>query len=174
MSPAGIFRDTAALVAAVSSMQFWQGEPRFRPFEPVFCSGYFDPIHDSHLDYIWESATLGWPLIVAVNSDEACVRKKRYSFLHEEARCAILASLKPVDFVLLWKGSSMEDVLRQVRPKAYTNGGDRSDLETMNPNEVRACLDVKCKIVCGVGGAMKANSSSELVRRAALSLDRPH
>ena len=37
----------------------------------VVISGYFNPLHSGHLDYIKEASSLGDKLIVIVNSDES-------------------------------------------------------------------------------------------------------
>ena len=48
----------------------------------VLISGYFDPLHTGHLDYIKKAKELGDYLIVAVNSDESAIRKKGYYFIY--------------------------------------------------------------------------------------------
>lgn len=163
---APVFTDLAALEAAISI-----DRERLGPeFQLVFASAHCDPPHKGHADYLLESATVGTHLLVVINGNEACVRKRGYYFLHEDDRCRIVSCFGFVDYVLLWQGTSMEEVIRAVRPASLTNGGDRSDIEAMNPLEVQTCWDVKCRVVCGVGGEMKQNSSSQLVKRAALAL----
>ena len=43
----------------------------------VAISGYFDPIHVGHLEYIEMSKKLGDYLIVIVNNNKQCVLKKK-------------------------------------------------------------------------------------------------
>jgi len=43
----------------------------------VAVSGYFDPIHVGHLEYLKMSKKLGDKLVVIVNNNDQCVLKKR-------------------------------------------------------------------------------------------------
>ena len=52
----------------------------------VAISGYFDPIHIGHLEYIRLARELGDYLIVIVNNDKQAFLKKGKSFMCEEGR----------------------------------------------------------------------------------------
>lgn len=67
----------------------------------VAISGYFDPIHVGHLEYITEARKLGDKLIVIVNNNQQCVLKKGKQFMDEKDRVLITSSLKDVDEVFL-------------------------------------------------------------------------
>ena len=67
----------------------------------VAISGYFDPIHVGHLEYIAEARKLGDKLIVIVNNNHQCVLKKGKPFMDEKDRVIITSSLKDVDEVYL-------------------------------------------------------------------------
>lgn len=43
----------------------------------VIASGYFDPIHVGHIEYIKLAKQLGDKLIVILNNDKQCILKKR-------------------------------------------------------------------------------------------------
>ena len=47
----------------------------------IAVSGYFDPIHVGHLDYLEMSKKLGDKLIVIVNNNNQCVLKKGKPFM---------------------------------------------------------------------------------------------
>ena len=49
----------------------------------VAVSGYFDPIHVGHLDYLEHAKKLGDKLIVIVNNNHQCVLKKGKPFMDE-------------------------------------------------------------------------------------------
>ena len=66
----------------------------------VAISGYFDPIHVGHLEYISEAKKLGDKLIVIVNNNHQCVLKNK-PFMDEKDRVIITSSLKDVDEVFL-------------------------------------------------------------------------
>ena len=67
----------------------------------VAISGYFDPIHVGHLEYIIEAKKLGDKLIVIVNNNHQCVLKKGKPFMDENDRVTIVSSIKYVDEVLV-------------------------------------------------------------------------
>ncbi len=59
----------------------------------VAVSGYFDPIHIGHLDYLELAKKLGDKLVVIVNNNHQCKLKMRFSYQ--------LILIDP--FVNLWK-----------------------------------------------------------------------
>ena len=67
----------------------------------VAVSGYFDPIHVGHLDYLEMSKKLGDYLVVIVNNNEQCVLKKGKPFMDEMDRLRIVESFSVVDEVFL-------------------------------------------------------------------------
>ena len=54
----------------------------------VAVSGYFDPIHVGHLEYLEFAKKLGNKLIVIVNNNHQCVLKKGKPFMDELDRFA--------------------------------------------------------------------------------------
>jgi len=44
----------------------------------IIASGYFDPIHAGHIEYLELAKRLGDKLIVILNSDEDAIKKKGY------------------------------------------------------------------------------------------------
>ena len=67
----------------------------------VAVSGYFDPIHVGHLEYLRLSKKLGDKLVVIVNNNHQCVLKKGKPFMDEKDRVEIVRSLEMVDEVFL-------------------------------------------------------------------------
>ena len=72
----------------------------------VIISGYFNPVHVGHLDYIATAKSLGDELWVIVNTDEQVELKGSVPFQNETDRLKIVQYLKPVDYAVL---SSDED-----------------------------------------------------------------
>jgi cytidyltransferase-like protein len=66
-------------------------------------SGYFNPIHGGHLDYIKSAKSNVDFLITIVNNDYQVSLKKLKIFMDEQHRCEILKSIKYVDEVILSK-----------------------------------------------------------------------
>ena len=67
----------------------------------VAVSGYFDPLHVGHLEYLEMAKQLGDKLIVIVNNDKQALLKKGKSFMNENDRAEIVSALKCVDEVFL-------------------------------------------------------------------------
>ena len=94
----------------------------------VAVSGYFDPIHVGHLEYLKMSKKLGDKLVVIVNNNDQCVLKKGKPFMDENDRLEIVKSLKMVDevFLSIDKDKTVCASLEAIKPHVFANGGDRS------------------------------------------------
>jgi len=125
----------------------------------VAVSGYFDPIHVGHLEYLKLASKLGDKLIVIVNNNHQAELKKGEFFMHEKDRMEIVAALKCVDEVFLSIDSdgSVCKSLEAVKPNIFANGGDRS-LQEIPETAVMKKYDIK--MVDGLGD--KIRSSSDL------------
>ena len=125
----------------------------------VAISGYFDPIHVGHLEYIAEARKLGDKLIVIVNNNHQCVLKKGKPFMDEKDRVIITSSLKDVDEVYLSvdHDKTVCKSLELLKPDIFANGGDRKNNEIP---ESAICKKYNIQIIDGLG--KKIRSSSDL------------
>ena len=125
----------------------------------VAVSGYFDPIHVGHLEYLQLASKLGDRLIVIVNNNHQAKLKKGEFFMHEKDRIQIVAALRCVDevFLSIDTDSSVCKSLEAVKPNIFANGGDRS-LDEIPEKAVMKKYDIK--LVDGLGD--KIRSSSDL------------
>ena len=125
----------------------------------VAISGYFDPIHVGHLEYIIEAKKLGDRLIVIVNNNHQCVLKKGKPFMDENDRVIIVSSIKYVDevFLSIDKDKTVCKSLEKIKPNIFANGGDRKNYEI--PESV-ICNKYNIEIIDGLGE--KIRSSSDL------------
>ena len=125
----------------------------------VAVSGYFDPIHIGHLEYLKMAKDLGDYLIVIVNNDYQSNLKKGKSFMNELDRVEIVKALKLVDevFLSIDKDKTVCKSLEKLKPDIFANGGDRSTEEIP---EVEVCVNFNIKMIDGLGD--KIRSSSEL------------
>jgi len=133
----------------------------------VMVSGGFDPVHIGHIRMIREAAEYG-DVIVVANSDDWLFRKKGFVFMEFDQRAEILASIKGVI-----KVSGVDDMdgtvcnaIRTHKPDFFANGGDR---KKHNTPEQSVCDEIGVKMLWGIGGNDKANSSSVLVERVKAS-----
>ena len=125
----------------------------------VAISGYFDPLHVGHLEYIELASELGDHLTVIVNSDLQCELKKGKSFMSEKDRVRIIQALKAVDttFLSIDEDLSVCKSLASVKPDIFANGGDRKNYEIP---ESTICKKYNIQIIDGLGD--KIRSSSDL------------
>ena len=134
-------------------------------------SGYFNPIHTGHLDYIEEAKNKCDQLYVIVNNDTQVELKGSTKFLPEESRVRITGALKAVDRVMLSVDSDstvVESIKKiyeanQYDPFVYgfifMNGGDRKE---GNTPESDFCENNGISLLYNVGGG-KTESSSTLL-----------
>ena len=67
----------------------------------VIASGYFNPVHKGHVEYLTRSKALGDKLFVIVNNDEQREMKGSKAFMNEEERKLVIETLKPVDWAVV-------------------------------------------------------------------------
>ena len=125
----------------------------------IAISGYFDPIHVGHLEYINMAKKLGDKLVVIVNNNYQCELKKGKPFMDEKDRVTIVSNLKNVDkvFLSIDKDKTVCASLEKIKPDIFANGGDRKNYEI--PESV-ICKKYDIKIIDGLGE--KIRSSSDL------------
>ena len=125
----------------------------------VAVSGYFDPIHVGHLEFLKIAKSLGDKLVVIINSDYQADLKKGKSFMPEEDRLEIVQALRCVDevFLSIDKDKSVCKSLEHLKPDIFANGGDRS-LEEIPETAVMKKYNIE--MVDGLGE--KIGSSSEI------------
>jgi cytidyltransferase-like protein len=132
----------------------------------VAVSGYFNPLHVGHVRLIKAAKKFG-KLVVIVNNDRQVKLKGSTPFMNEKERMEVIATLKPVDDVVL----SIDDdlpvckTLEMIKPDIFCNGGDRT---AKNIPELGVCKKIGCEVKFGIGGP-KVQSSSALITNARLS-----
>jgi D-beta-D-heptose 7-phosphate kinase/D-beta-D-heptose 1-phosphate adenosyltransferase len=134
----------------------------------IAVSGGFDPVHVGHIRMILDAAQEGDVLIIA-NSDCWLRRKKGFVFMPFEERVEILQAVKGVLNVVCVDDSdnTVCNALREFRPDAFANGGDRKQANTP---EMDVCNELSIEMIWNVGGE-KIQSSSSLVNKQKRSQD---
>ena len=124
----------------------------------VAVSGYFDPIHIGHLEYLRMAKELGDSLVVIVNNNYQCKLKKGKHFMDENDRVEIVKALRFVDEVFLSvdKDRSVCKSLEEIKPDIFANGGDRATSEVP---ETPVCKKFNIKMVDGLGDKIRSSSS---------------
>lgn len=102
----------------------------------VFTNGCFDILHEGHVTYLAQAASLGNRLIVGLNDDNS-VRSLNKDINrpinNEKSRALVLASLGFVDAVVLFNNSTPENLIHDVSPDVLVKGGDY-DANEFNPS----------------------------------------
>lgn len=132
-------------------------------------SGYFNPLHLGHIQYINGAKAQSEQLVVIVNNDHQVKLKGSNPFMDALHRCNIMHSIKGVDFALISidNDATVCETLKYIRTiwqkesMAFFNSGDRK-INTINTAEKDLCeiLDIKSVIL----DMPKLYSSSELLK----------
>ena len=123
----------------------------------VVASGYFNPIHVGHIEYLEKAKELGDTLVVIVNNDAQVKIKGAVPFQTEQDRLRIVQSLKVVDQAILsidTDGSVCRSLVF-LKPDIFAKGGDRHSGEI--PEKV-VCDAHGIAIVDSLGAKIRSSS----------------
>jgi len=92
----------------------------------VFTNGCFDLLHQGHVTYLAQAASLGNRLIVGLNSDSSVQKLKgiHRPIQDEKIRMLIMASLHVVSAVIIFNEDTPIDLISIVQPDFLVKGGD--------------------------------------------------
>jgi len=134
----------------------------------VIVSGYFSPIHEGHIEYFRMAKEFAGPnglVYVIVNSDYQSILKKKFSFVPENDRIAVIRAIRYVDQVVL---SIDEDrtVCKTIEmlcksewckhPTHFANGGDVTIIS--HCPEENICEQNCINLVYGLGDKIQSSS----------------
>lgn len=99
---------------------------RSRRLKIGFANGCFDLIHPGHVRLLSEARAACDRLIVALNTDASVQRLKGPTrpVQSESARATVMASLAPVDLVMLFDEDTPLELIRALRPDVLVKGAD--------------------------------------------------
>ena len=99
------------------------------PKKIVVASGYFDPLHWGHVEYLQRSRELGDKLIVIVNNDRQAVSKKGFYCMPADQRVRLIRELECVDTAIesIDEDSTVCKTLAALHPDIFANGGDQTN-----------------------------------------------
>jgi D-beta-D-heptose 7-phosphate kinase/D-beta-D-heptose 1-phosphate adenosyltransferase len=131
----------------------------------VIASGYFNPLHRGHIEYLNQSKELGDFLFVIINNDLQRGLKGSKEFQNALERKYIVENLKSVnaamvavddnrlvdksiEFIYNWRGSEFGKIL-------FTNGGDQTEATI---GEKDMCEKLGIQMVFGLGDKIQSSS----------------
>ena len=130
----------------------------------IIVSGYFNPIHKGHLEYINSAKALADRLFIIVNNDYQRELKGSKEFQDEEERMIIVRNIKAVDQAVLAidKDRTVCETLRKIAQEfgeeydlVFANGGDQ-DNESIPEGPI--CEEVGIVLIDGLGDKIQSSS----------------
>jgi rfaE bifunctional protein nucleotidyltransferase chain/domain len=95
-------------------------------YKIVFTNGCFDVLHRGHVELLQYCKSIGYRVLVGLNSDKSVKRLKGDSrpFFSEADRKFVLESLGCVDEVIIFDEDTPIDVISRINPDVIVKGGD--------------------------------------------------
>jgi cytidyltransferase-like protein len=128
----------------------------------VCVSGYFDPLHKGHVEYLTRAKELAGSegkLVVIVNNDYQAFLKKGKSFMKDAERVLIIKALRVVDEVHLSidEDRTVRKTIASIEPRItyFVNGGDQTN-ESIP--ETPVCESLGIQLVDGLGDKIQSSS----------------
>jgi rfaE bifunctional protein nucleotidyltransferase chain/domain len=151
----GIYRDAAALSSELERRRRTEGPV-------VLANGCFDVLHVGHVRYLQGAAALGGLLVVALNDDESTrgLKGSGRPVVPAEERAEILCALAFVDYVLIFADSTVDGVMRVLKPDYHAKGTDYAP-DTVPERETARSVGCRTVIV----GDPKEHSSRDIIRQ---------
>ncbi|MCK4538595.1 MAG: adenylyltransferase/cytidyltransferase family protein [Candidatus Krumholzibacteria bacterium] len=130
--------------------------------EVVLANGCFDILHVGHVRYLSEAAEYGDILVVAINDDESTRRLKGVGrpVIPGDERAEILTALSYVDYVLLFSESTVDGIIRKLRPSVHAKGTDYTEESVP---EADTAKESGCRTV--ITGDPKDHSSRDIIKK---------
>ena len=132
----------------------------------VIASGYFNPVHKGHIEYLTKSKELGDRLFVIVNNDKQREMKGSKKFMNEDERKLVIETLKPVDWAVVAVDTDNRQVDKSIKMIyelykdefqnfIFSNGGDQTE-QTIAEGDI--CQKLGIKMVFGLGDKIQSSS----------------
>ena len=132
----------------------------------VIASGYFNPVHKGHIEYLTKSKELGDKLFVIINNDKQREMKGSKEFMNENERKLVIETLKPVDWAVVAIETNTRLVDKSIKMIyelykdefqnfIFSNGGDQTE-QTIAEDKI--CNELGIKMVFGLGDKIQSSS----------------
>lgn len=128
----------------------------------AFANGCFDVLHVGHLRYIAGAAREADILVIGVNADSSVqvLKGENRPVMPELERAELIASLRMVDYVTIFRERSPERLIASLRPDVHCKGTDYTT-ESVPEGELVRSYGGRVAIV----GDAKEHSTTELIEK---------
>jgi rfaE bifunctional protein nucleotidyltransferase chain/domain len=128
----------------------------------ALANGCFDVLHVGHVRYLQGAAAEADRLVVAVNDDDSVrmLKGEGRPIMSAADRAELVAGLRPVDYVVVFAGRTVADVLEAIRPDVHCKGTDYT-VESVPERALVAAYGGRTAIV----GDPKDHSTRDLLAR---------
>jgi rfaE bifunctional protein nucleotidyltransferase chain/domain len=126
----------------------------------ALANGLFDLLHVGHLRYLEEAALQADRLVVAVNADSSAraLKGPDRPIVPADERAELIAGFACVDLVTIFDESTVEPLLRLVRPNVHCKGTDYT-ADTVPEREAARALGIRVAIT----GDTKSHATRDLI-----------
>ena len=131
----------------------------------VIVSGYFNPVHKGHIEYLQRSKALGDFLYVIVNNDYQRELKGSKPFMVADERKLIIESLKFVDKAMVAIDTTktvdasikhiFDEMGNEFTKIVFANGGDQN---RNTVGETELCKELGIELADGLGDKIQSSS----------------
>lgn len=119
------------------------------------CHGCFDVVHIGHVEHLDAASTEVDVLVVSLTAD-AFVAKAGRPIFDERTRARVMASLRPVDHVVITAAPHALDLIDALRPDVYFKGADYAISERTTQH---ANFHLEAQRVRQLGGTVELTST---------------
>jgi rfaE bifunctional protein nucleotidyltransferase chain/domain len=156
--------ESAGKIVGMDALLDWVRDTRASGESIAFANGCFDILHVGHVRYLRASAEEADRLIVALNDDKSVEQLKGAGrpILPAVARAELVASLRPVDRVIVFSETTVADLLRAIKPDVHCKGTDYT-VESVPERQVVLEYGGRTAIV----GDPKNHSTRDLLKQIA-------
>jgi len=154
-----------ATIVTIDRLLDLAAEARARGRSIALANGVFDLLHVGHIRYLEGAKAEADVLVVAVNDDESVRRLKGEGrpIMGQADRAELIAALRCVDYVVVFSGTTVGDLLLRLRPDVHCKGTDYT-VESVPERPIVESYGGRTAIV----GDPKDHSTRDLLSRLAV------
>ena len=130
----------------------------------IIVSGYFNPIHKGHIEYLNLAKKKGNKLIVIVNNDYQRKLKGSKEFMNEDERALIIDNIKCVDkvYISIDQDATVIQTIKLIHSEMannynlfFANGGDQNNSTI---SEFDVCNELNISLIDNLGDKIQSSS----------------